>query len=59
MLEMLPGEREGQVELGVAPLGLCDLQNSMEKPGGTVSCPVKKSGCSVSESGSTVGALGR
>lgn len=51
-------EKEGQVELGVALLGLCVLQNSMEKPGDTESCPVKKSGCRGSVSGSMVGALG-
>lgn len=48
-------DKEGQVELGVALLGLCILQNSIEKPGGTVSCPVKQSGCTESVSGSTVG----
>lgn len=32
-------EEEGQVELGVALLGLCLLQNSMENPG--AQCPVQ------------------
>lgn len=37
-------EEEGQVELGVALLGLCLLQNSMENPGAP--CPVQlKSKC--------------
>jgi hypothetical protein len=60
MLGLLPGKREKkrQVELGVGLLVLCILQNCMEKPGGTVSCPVKKSGCRVSVSESSIGALG-
>lgn len=33
------------MELGVALLGLCILQNSIEKPGGTVSCQVVQKVC--------------